>query len=266
MRNFFDSIIIPLVKILRPENILEIGSASGKNSQYILETTEGESCVLHVIDPVPSYDPKALGAMHPGRMIHYNDLSLKVLEKIPHCELVLIDGDHNWYTVYNELKLLMNISGTAGRPFPMTLLHDVAWPYGRRDLYYNPSNIPSEFRNPYKQLGMLPGRNDLIKGGRNNSAHNALFENGPRNGVLTGIEDFIAEHPDQFDFFTIPVLWGLGVLVPRASRQENQDLDEFLKKITPSEELRKVMERVEHVRVVENLGKIDEAQKLKKSL
>ncbi len=45
----------------------------------------------------------------------------------------------------------------AGTPLPVLILHDVGWPYGRRDLYYTPETIPEEFRQPYEQAGMLPG-------------------------------------------------------------------------------------------------------------
>ena len=66
------------------------------------------------------------------------------------------------------------------------VLHDVLWPYGRRDLYYAPEQIPEEFRQPYAEQGMRPGTKKLLeRGGLNPTMYNALEEGGPRNGVMT---------------------------------------------------------------------------------
>ena len=77
-------------------------------------------------------------------------------------DAALIDGDHNWYTVYNELRMLARPPGQAGAPLPLLIMHDVGWPYGRRDLYYDPERIPEEFRQPYAQTGMRPGQPKLL--------------------------------------------------------------------------------------------------------
>jgi hypothetical protein len=47
---------------------------------------------------------------------------------------------------------------------------------------------------------------------------NATHEGGPRNGVLTAIEDFLALHPGEYRFFWIRYQWGLGVLQLRSGR------------------------------------------------
>ena len=48
---------------------------------------------------------------------------------------------------------------------------------------------------------------------------NALQEGGPKNGVLTAIEDFIAQHPNEYRFFKIRYQWGVGVLELRSGRR-----------------------------------------------
>ena len=80
-------------------------------------------------------------------------------------DAALIDGDHNWYTVYHELRLLAEGAKRNGTPLPVLILHDVLWPYGRRDLYYAPDQIPEEFRQPYAQQGMRPGSRKLLERG-----------------------------------------------------------------------------------------------------
>jgi hypothetical protein len=41
---------------------------------------------------------------------------------------------------------------------------------------------------------------------------NAIYEGGPRNGVLTAVEDFLQSHAG-YTFFSFQREWGLGVLV-----------------------------------------------------
>ncbi len=68
-------------------------------------------------------------------------MSLEQLPLLEEIDAVILDGDHNWYTVYNELKLLSR-QVDDGRPYPLVLVHDIGWPYGRRDLYYDPDVDP----------------------------------------------------------------------------------------------------------------------------
>ncbi len=132
-------------------------------------------------------------------------------------DCVLIDGDHNWYTVFSELRLIHE-RGLL-RPGGFIFLHDVDWPYGRRDLYYQPETIPAEFRHPFAQKGIIRGQSSLAEvGGFNSHFMNAWQEGGPKNGVLTAIEDFIAQHPNDYRFFRIRYQWGLGVLQLRSGR------------------------------------------------
>jgi cephalosporin hydroxylase len=92
------------------------------------------------------------------------------------------------------------------------LLHDVGWPYGRRDLYHAPERIPDQFRHPYAQKGLASGQSELRdEGGLNAQFHNAVFEGGSRNGVKTALEDFVAEHDRRMRVVELPVYFGLAV-------------------------------------------------------
>ena len=71
--------------------------------------------------------------------------------------MYLIDGDHNYFTVLNELRLIH----TGGKIGDVLLFNDVVGTWARKDLYYDPSLIPDEWRD------------------------------GPQQGVLTAIEDFL---------------------------------------------------------------------------
>ena len=65
----------------------------------------------------------------------------------------MIDGDHNYYTVSEELRLIAERAGNE--QMPLLLFHDVSWPHGRRDDYFDPSQIPEDMRQPIAEGGGL---------------------------------------------------------------------------------------------------------------
>jgi hypothetical protein len=52
-------------------------------------------------------------------------------------------------------------------------MHDVLWPYGRRDLYYVPERVPEEFRQPYEMKGIRPGTKRVLPQGGLNPLHSS---------------------------------------------------------------------------------------------
>jgi hypothetical protein len=139
-------------------------------------------------------------------------MSLVALLEIEAADLVLIDGDHNWYTVYHELKLLEKMAEKSGK-FPIVILHDTDWPYGRRDSYDSPGFIPLEFLKPCAMKGMLPIVRELVEAdGINSTQYNALYENGEKYGVLTAIEDFLRETAFSLSFHRAYSNNGLGII------------------------------------------------------
>ena len=218
----WDVAIAPVLRAAGARKVVEIGALRGETTVRMLDDL-GPDAELHVIDPVPAFDPTRHAERFAGRYHFHEALSLEVLPTLEPMDAALVDGDHNWYTVYNELRELAAGARRGGMPFPVTVLHDVLWPYGRRDLYYDPSNIPAEFRQPYSEGGMRPGVSELVgNDGLNSLRHaHALHEGGPRNGVMTGIEDFVAEHPEPLRLVVLPLYYGLAFLVEE-SRLEAQ--------------------------------------------
>jgi hypothetical protein len=102
----------------------------------------------------------------------------------------------------------------TGAAPPICIMHDVAWPYARRDMYYNPDDIPVAFCHPHAYRGMLPDTSELQEDGMNGELANALHEGGPKNGVMTAIEDFIASSKLDIKLYVLPYHNGLGILVP----------------------------------------------------
>jgi len=258
---FWESVVKPLVMASRAERIVEIGALRGETTAMMLDDL-GPRAELHVIDPLPQFDPSEHETRFAGRYVFHRDLSLNVLGDIPASDVALIDGDHNWYTVYNELRLLREASEAADRPMPMCILHDVGWPYGRRDLYYDPTNVPEEHRQPFDRRGMALGRTDLVRrGGMNPGLANALVEGGPRNGVRTGLDDFVEEHQRPLRQVVIPIYFGLAIIAEEAFLETRPDvvaLLDHLESATGSKELLSLSEniRLEEVVFEHNIGRM----------
>lgn len=213
----FKDIILPAFDIAGARGIAEIGAEFGGNS-FVLADYAADQCGYFLsIDPAP----KAEFLKWVASADHVVHIPLPSLEAIPQLAPVdswVIDGDHNWYTVLNELKLIRQASAANGKPM-LIFFHDIHWPCGRRDSYYAPERIPVQYRQPYSfEGGCTPGHSQLRSGrgfrGMGQFAW-ANHEGGPRNGVLTAIEDFMAEeleHGREYGFAEIPGVFGLGVL------------------------------------------------------
>ena len=250
MRLFWETMVEPIFEVLQPEVIVEIGSASGANTLNVLGYCQRGGARLHVIDPAPKYDVPDWRERYGEHVTFHEDLSLNVLPRIEGFDVVLIDGDHNWYTVYNELRVIEERCAELSHPFPLVLLHDVGWPYGRRDMYYAPETIPDEFRKPYARKGMRPESRELLEeGGSNTRLNNALLDNEPQSGVLTAIEDFMETTKQDLDLLLIPGINGLGILVPSELGKQNQALATFLSTLNFPEAAVRHMELVERVRM-----------------
>ncbi|MBV9951368.1 MAG: class I SAM-dependent methyltransferase, partial [Acidimicrobiia bacterium] len=221
---FWEVAIAPVLEAAGARRIVEIGALRGENTEQLLERL-GADTVLHVIDPVPDFDPAEHEQRFAGQYVFHRDLSVHVLPGLEPMDAALIDGDHNWYTVYHELSMLRDVARKAGAPLPVMLMHDVLWPYGRRDLYYAPDTIPEEFRQPHRKAGMRPDRKKLLpKWGVNPDMHNAEVEGGPRNGVMTALDDWMAEHDRPLRRVVLPLYYGLAIIVEEERLQRQPQL------------------------------------------
>ena len=226
----------PIFEGIGAKNIVEVGSEDGINTKNILEYCLKNDAHLDAIDPFPNFDVDEFKQKYGHRFDFYKDLSLNRLPLLNDFDGILLDGDHNWFTVYNELKIIEE--KFEDNDFPLIFLHDVGWPYARRDLYYNPDNIPPLYRQPYKKLGMLPEETSLQEaGGINNTLYNSIYENTPKNGVLTAVEDFIKESSHEFIFKNIHAFFGLGILYIK-----NEKTDKIVKKVLSAAPLVDILE------------------------
>ena len=255
MYPYFPDIIEPILTQLQPRCILEIGAEAGRTTQLLLAFSQHHGARVHAIDPKPKFDLAQFKSKFGDHLVFHQDLSLDVLPKLDPFDAVLIDGDHNWYTVYHELKAIDKICADQDRSMPLIFLHDLDWPYARRDLYYDPDTIPEEFRHPYQRGGVHPKSDQLLaSGGFNPNLLHATHSGGPKNGVLTAVEDYLKETNQQFALVRIPGFHTLGILAPAALLQENEALAEFLGHWTRQPHVLRYLQRVENARLSLALG------------
>jgi hypothetical protein len=201
-------IIFPCLEAVKPRGVVEVGAFKATTTRDLLEWADQVDCSVTTVEPVPREELLELQRERPELEL-VKETSLDALRHIELGDAIILDGDHNHYTLSNELRL---IDGRAER-FPLVFLHDVSWPLARRDAYEAPDQIPEQYRQPLSRgVGLAPGEAGVVDGGLYYSCV-ASREGGPRNGVLTAIEDFMSER-SGLRLAVIPAFFGLGVLWP----------------------------------------------------
>jgi hypothetical protein len=223
-------LVIDVLDVAGGASITEVGALHGDLTRLLLQWAKRSAARVSAVDPMP---PPELEAPSHDALAH-----------IPLSETVIIDGDHNYFTVAEELRIISQRAEQERRILPLLLLHDVGWPHGRRDDYFVPERIPAEHRQPIApEAGLYPGDPDTRSGGLPYH-YPAAHEGGPRNGVLTAVEDFVAAR-EQRRLAIIPSFFGMG-LVWDTSAAWSEPLTELLAPWDRNEHL----QRLEHNRVV----------------
>lgn len=254
MQRFWDEFLLPVAQGCEAKVICEIGSQFGGLTQRLLDYCIEAGAIAHVIDPAPAFDVEGWREEYGDALVFHRHLSLEVLGTIPLPDLVLIDGDHNWYTVINELSLLERRAEEDAGSLPVIALHDIGWPYGRRDMYYEPKTIPPEHRQKYEQRAIRPDSESLVDEGINEELCNAVHEGGEHNGVWTAVEDFLAKSAARWTVETVPGFHGLGLLVPAARLEHEPSLRRAAARWRDPAALRAHIEALEADRIGGALG------------
>jgi len=264
VNGFWDFLVRPALEAAGARVVVEVGSDCGRHTRRLLEWCAIHRARLHVIEPEPKYDVDELVAAHPDCLVFHRATSLDVLNQLGSVDAVLLDGDHNWFTVYHELKLL-----EAGHrfSFPLVLLHDVAWPFARRDMYYAPARIPPAYRHSYAAGGVWPGERRLIEGpGLAPELYKAEHEGGTRNGVLTALEDFLLETDIALRLEVVPVDFGLGFLASEALQDSRPALRSLLDCLHTPEFAERLVAHAEERRIEDLIGLQHETRLLRSEL
>lgn len=190
-------------------SVVEIGAFAGDLTRVLVAWAAQAGAAVTAIDPAPEDDLVALDRATEGLEL-IRKTSLDALADLALPDAIVIDGDHNYYTVRAELRLIA--AQAAGAALPLLLFHDVGWPHGRRDDYHDAGAIPPEARHAVAGAdgGIFPGEPGLRQDGLP-YPRSAAREGGPRNGVLTAIEDFVAEG-ERLRLVVVPVFFGFGAV------------------------------------------------------
>ena len=200
-------VVIACLDAIDAGSVIEIGAHRGELTAVLLEWADGAGAGVSAVDPAPAAELEELEREHPELEL-VRETSHEALRRLPLPDAIVLDGDHNHYTLTGELGL---IAERLEGELPLLLLHDVCWPHARRDTYYAPDRIPEEHRHPLAQRAALaPGEPGLAPAGLRYEWV-ARREGGPENGVLTAIEDFIRGR-EGLRLAIVPAFFGLGVL------------------------------------------------------
>jgi hypothetical protein len=201
-------ILFPCLNPVAPRSVIEIGAARGELTRELLDWAFRSGARITAIEPEPTPELLALSEAHPELEL-VPETSLEALRRLPVADAVIIDGDHNYYTVSEELRLIEERAGKEA--LPLIAIHDVCWPHARRDTYYAPERIPPEQRQSLARDAMVaPGEPGVASNGLR-YGWVAEREGGSRNGVLTAIEDFMRER-EGLRLALVPAYFGLGLL------------------------------------------------------
>jgi hypothetical protein len=200
-------LIFGALEAARPGRIVEIGSETGGFSKELLDWAGEHGATLATVEPYPTPAVRELAASTP----HFELVigrSPGALAGLEPADAYVIDGDHNHWTVLHELR-----AAYADGRAPLAILHDVGWPCARRDQYYAPHSIPEDAQLPYSyEKGRDPDHEELVDVGGFHGEFEfavALKEGGGDNGVLTAVEDFIAERPG-LEYRQVDPVFGVG--------------------------------------------------------
>jgi hypothetical protein len=200
-------LLLPCLDTVGARSVVEVGAYAGDLTSVLVGWAAKSGASVAAIDPSPQDSLVELAREHDTLEL-VRETSLEALRHIGIPDAVVIDGDHNHYTVSEELRL---IDERAGSELPLLLFHDVSWPHGRRDDYYAPELIPEDRRQPIAEGGgLFPGVEGIRPGGLPYRGA-AAREGGPQNGVLTAVEDFV-EGREDVRLAVVPVFFGLGVV------------------------------------------------------
>lgn len=236
-------LIAPCLDAVSARSVGEVGAYAGDLTRVLVDWASRAGARVLAIDPAPQLGLIALADAHPELEL-IRATSLDALPTIALPDAIVIDGDHNYHTVSEELALIA--ARAPGARLPLLLFHDVRWPHGRRDDYFDPEQIPAAHRHPILAAGhgIFPGERDAGPGGLP-YPRSAAREGGPANGVLTAIEDFAAAH-DGVTVAAVPAFFGFGV----AWHRDHPGAGELARILAPYDR-HPILERLEANRVLQ---------------
>lgn len=202
-------VIVACLDAVEPQHVLEIGAYRGELTERLLQWAARRGARISSVEPAPPPDLLRRAEQYPELELIAAP-SHEALRQVLAPQAVVLDGDHNYYTLSEELRLIDERKTDQG--LPLMMFHDVGWPLGRRDSYYVPDRVPEEHRQQIAAgVDLIPEHLAGESEGLRIVEPVAIEEGGPRNGVRTAIEDFIAQREGLCLAIT-PIFFGFGVV------------------------------------------------------
>ena len=177
MRAVWSTVVAPVIEACQPAAIVEVGGGDDVLAEMIEDATR-------------------------ERLTEFARIAAEGDVEAPAADLALVYGRPNWHSVTEALERLSDLAKAGDEPYPVTLVHGVDWPTGRRDSYPDPATVPVGAMQAH-----APDAGGVLR---------ARDEHDQRNGVLTAVEDFVASTGQELEHVHVPGLGGTAVLVPPA--------------------------------------------------
>ena len=191
MFSYFEFDIIPiLLNRFKVNDIIIVGNLDEKTKNFILNYCNDFNANYTFFDVDNSGNTKF------RKNSIFNDLS-----NFKNYGAIFLNDDPNWYTTYNELKIIKENNDD----FPLVFICNNTFPHKRRDSYENPTIIPNDFLNDYSE-DLKCGNISIYDG-----FYHAIESNTSKNGVLTAIDDFLGDNYG-IEFMNIKFLNGMSIL------------------------------------------------------
>lgn len=166
MFNYYNLEVLPIIlNRFNVDNIIISGYLTKNTLKHVLKYCEDRNISYNLLDSK-------------------EDTMLNILPNLTNYSAIFLNDDANWYTIYNELKIIKETS----KEFPLVFICNNKFPNKRRDSYSNPKLIPEEFRQEYSEYIIY---HDITL---NDGFFHAIESGTSKNGVLTAIEDFLKDN------------------------------------------------------------------------
>jgi hypothetical protein len=218
MANFY-SFLRPLILEIQPKIVCEIGSNEGHSTKAWLDICRESGAEMHVVDPIlPASGSEIVNGVpltnFPAMSIDY------IASQAAPADVYFLDGDHNYYTLHQELTMIRELARRSSSAMPLLILHDTSWPCNKRDSFYDVSNIPAAGRSaPLDESALsLFVDHEIAECGFNSQLPWPIPKTHPNSGegsftcgLEAAVDDFLEKNPEIIRV-SFPSLFGVTVL------------------------------------------------------
>ena len=244
---FWPDVVRPLLAATKSKQLLEVGADQGQHTRLLMTYCQQVGGRLTVVEPFvsPALE-QIIGTSSAVTLLPQK--SHQALEEFAgSVDAVMLEGDLNYATVLRDLTQVQRIAKRSNGAFPLVFFKNSSWPYAHRDMYYDPEDADPKDVHGRERSGMTPWSLGLVAGKLNSPFWNAEREGGARNGVLSAVNDFVANSTESLSIFRIPYNFGLGILYAPGTPAA----DFIREKLLPPPNLFRLLETFELARINE---------------